>query len=383
MAKRACDDDSDTSDVSHDDKREKRPPVNIAFAGVHVHRVARLPQFDMSALRQHVDVQNLLRSTLREYGAVEVTDVLTAQDCEVARSHFWDYMEALGTGIVRDDVSTHTNARWPRSFSLGMIDEPEAADAGQSKMCWYVRQRENIRLAFSYAYGCAPDELAGSLDRFGMQRTATAREKRRSDLWMHVDQNPVRADPHSCYQGVVNILPTRNGDPGFVCVPHSHFKLSQWPQHVAIKSSQRDFIRLSDETISAVLPETAEVLKVNAAAGSLILFSSALVHCNGRVEHAGMTDVNGLCRLVVYASMQPVTRFPNWETQVLPQRLAMYEAGVTSTHWTEFCKVLGKIAHQRPAQHVKLARRVYEKVALNDEQMRWLCGPFGDESKAK
>jgi len=376
MAKRALSSDtlSDTDEVEV--KRERRAIFNIAESGVRIHRVGKLPVFSMDTLQTDASARLFFVSTLREYGAVEVENVLTTQQCKVARSLFWDYMECLGTGINRADEGTFANQRWPRNYTLGMVDEPETADAGQSALCWYVRGQQNIRTLYSYVYECAENELAGSLDRFGMQRTSHTHENPESKLWLHVDQNPVRRDFNSCYQGVVNLIGTRNGDPGFVCVPHSHQKLDQWSKHMDIPSTKRDFIRLDDEILQKVMPVGSDIMKANASAGSMILFSSALVHCNGSVRHPAVSAVNGLSRLVVYASMQPVTRFLNWATQVLPQRLAMVEAGLTSTHWTEFCKAQGKPVYPRPPKHVKLAKRIYTPPTLNDEQTRWLRGPY-------
>ena len=110
---------------------QRRPP---RFVDVDKFDVA-----DGAAARAHLD----------ERGFVVFRSVLGAAEVARANELFFDYLEALGSGVDRNDVTTWGDDRWP----------PCAGDAGilpwfgigQSPFMWYVRTRSRVAAAYRQA----------------------------------------------------------------------------------------------------------------------------------------------------------------------------------------------------------------------------------------
>ena len=89
------------------------------------------------------------RAHLDERGFVVFRGVLDQGEVARANELFFDYVEALGSGVDRNDVNTWGDDRWP----------PCAGDAGilpwfgvgQSPFMWYVRTRPRVAVAYRQA----------------------------------------------------------------------------------------------------------------------------------------------------------------------------------------------------------------------------------------
>lgn len=65
-------------------------------------------------LAQYLDTENeAVQSLLKE--GVAIVRVCSAAEADELRKQFWDDLEALGTGIDRNDPSTWTNSNWPQT----------------------------------------------------------------------------------------------------------------------------------------------------------------------------------------------------------------------------------------------------------------------------
>ena len=47
--------------------------------------------------------------------------VLQAEEVQRAKDYFWEWLEALGSGIKREDPATWVDANWPGSGSIGFF----------------------------------------------------------------------------------------------------------------------------------------------------------------------------------------------------------------------------------------------------------------------
>ena len=65
-------------------------------------------------LMPHFDVKNETVKQLLEDG-VAIVRACSAERADALRSGFWDDLEALGTGIERNDPETWTNSNWPQT----------------------------------------------------------------------------------------------------------------------------------------------------------------------------------------------------------------------------------------------------------------------------
>lgn len=82
---------------------------------------------------------------LKEHGFVVFKDVLNLDECSEALDLIWNYLESLGTGVKRDDISTWGNDNWPPSVGGGILPW---FGAGQSAAMWYLRSKPSIKRAF-------------------------------------------------------------------------------------------------------------------------------------------------------------------------------------------------------------------------------------------
>ena len=72
-------------------------------------------------MEQRSATESAWLATLRSEGYVVVPGVLTPDEVEQARDLTWDWLESLGTGISRTEVSTWSNANWPGDKSSGIL----------------------------------------------------------------------------------------------------------------------------------------------------------------------------------------------------------------------------------------------------------------------
>ena len=116
--------------------------TEIASASPKPPRFVDVDKFDVAdgaAARAHLD----------ERGFVVFRGVLDQGEVARANELFFDYLEALGSGVDRNDVNTWGDDRWP----------PCAGDAGilpwfgvgQSPFMWYVRTRPRVAAAYRQA----------------------------------------------------------------------------------------------------------------------------------------------------------------------------------------------------------------------------------------
>ena len=274
-----------------------------------------------------VSSPSLAREVLDEYGFVVLEGLLSQSEAEEGISLTWDYLESLGTGIVREDYATHDNTKWPPTFSTGILDNPDL-QAGQSRVAWWGRKK--CKRAFSALYGT--EDLVTSFDTIGVYRGSVTTSK---DPWYHTDASPQKHGADYSTQGVLNLIDTtREGGGGLVVLPKSHKLL--FPHLVGSK----DWIPLWDdkdfwEKYESELEKCPDLLptRVGAPAGSLILFYSSTVHCN--TPHLKVRGKEGrvgsLARAVLYICMAPRERVT--DSDWLEKRRKCVDDGVTTSHW--------------------------------------------------
>ena len=97
---------------------------------------------------------------LQQHGFCVFGSVLSAAQCREARGLVWDFVENMGTGVTRTDISTWTDDKWTRGLpETGIV----AFDGiGQSEAQWLIRGSPAVQDAFSGIWGSA--ELLTSFD---------------------------------------------------------------------------------------------------------------------------------------------------------------------------------------------------------------------------
>ncbi|KAJ1456367.1 hypothetical protein M885DRAFT_564238 [Pelagophyceae sp. CCMP2097] len=264
---------------------------------------------------------------LSEHGFVAFQNILSPPDVAKALDLLWDYLEALGSGLDRNDAATWA-PNWP----------PTVGDAGilawfgigQSEFMWFVRTRPNVRAAFAHLWrgkGATADEaddLLCSLDG----ATVWLPGQRTRDGWLHVDQHPVLRRDFCMLQGFLNLLPVQRGGGGNVVVKGSHADVfsrlaSDYAQDVAACGFDYFEIPHQDAVHGMQARQTVALLE----AGDLLVWDSRTVHCT---TPANSDSGAGLTRAVAYVTWAPREGTPE---DVLSRRRESVARGETTTHW--------------------------------------------------
>ena len=100
-------------------------------------------------------------------------DILSPAEVDETISKQWDFMEALGTGVDRNDPATWDHEQWypggPGSGIMGNFG------VGQNSAMWHVRGVPKVKQVFADIYGT--DELLTSYDGMCMFRPRGQRHR--------------------------------------------------------------------------------------------------------------------------------------------------------------------------------------------------------------
>ena len=141
---------------------------------------------------------------LDQEGYVVMADALSSEATEHALSLLWDYLEELGTGIDRDDVSTWDNDRWPTAVHGAILP---SYGIGHCAAQWFIRDQPGVRQSFAQVW--QTDDLLTSFDGVSIWRPWTHQPHWRTDegnSWLHIDQHPIGRPGKHCVQGLVNLI---------------------------------------------------------------------------------------------------------------------------------------------------------------------------------
>jgi hypothetical protein len=69
-------------------------------------------------------------------------EVIKDEEVFHVKNLFWEWLEALGSGIKRDDPETWVDQNWPGSGSIGFF---VSYGGCHSKASWYLRTHPRVR----------------------------------------------------------------------------------------------------------------------------------------------------------------------------------------------------------------------------------------------
>ena len=96
----------------------------------------------------HLEPKTVLVPNPPTCTCIRVSYCYDRQECEEYIASLWDWLEALGTGIQRQDPNTWTPEKWPPTYR-GILNSLEIA---HQSFVWRVRKNECIRkVSFSFA----------------------------------------------------------------------------------------------------------------------------------------------------------------------------------------------------------------------------------------
>lgn len=246
-------------------------------------------------------------SYLKENGYLIFKNVLNEKEIEHAMNLMWNWLEGLGSGIKRDDITTWTNENWPDRQKNGVL---AWNGIGQSEFLWYLRSHSNIIQIFRQLW--KTDNLLTSFDGAGIFRPwQYNNEWKTKSGWLHVDQNPTVNLEFECLQGLINLIDNDESTGGFYCIPKTHHDFAAFGkrnQKLCRKSKNLVFIPRNDVNYKK------ERHIINLKSGDFLLWDSRLIHSNISsrllpsplsLEQAAQKKWN-LIRCVAYICMTPI-----------------------------------------------------------------------------
>ncbi|HEY4941490.1 MAG TPA: phytanoyl-CoA dioxygenase family protein [Rhizomicrobium sp.] len=267
---------------------------------------------------------------LEEHGYVVIANVLSADESRRALDLTWDYLEQLGTGVDRNDVTTWDDDRWPTAVHGGILP---GHGIGHSAAQWFIRAVPNVKTSFAAIWDT--DDLLVSFDGMALWRPWAIRPEwktNRGGSWLHIDQHPITRPGRQCVQGLVNLLPTSPRVGGNVLIPGSHKRFATipdvYPERLGRVPLSVDHFRFpSDDPMLAGTPPIMCAME----AGDLLLWDSRTVHCSSPALEPP-DDAPQLMRAVSLVCMMPRRLTP---PDVLEERKRAVAGVISTTNWTD------------------------------------------------
>jgi hypothetical protein len=267
---------------------------------------------------------------LDEHGYVVIAKVLNEGESAHALGLTWDYLEELGTGIDRNDLSTWDDERWPTAVHGGILP---GHGIGHSAAQWFIRGIPNVKKSFAAVWDT--DELLVSFDGMALWRPWAINpswKTNRGGSWLHIDQHPITRPGKHCVQGLVNLLPMSERTGGNVLIPGSHKKFHTipdvYPERLGRVPLTVDHFRFpSDDPMLAGTPPIMSHMEQ----GDLLLWDSRTIHCSSAAL-AAPEPIAQLMRAVSLICMMPRRLTP---PDVIEARKRAVEGVISTTNWTD------------------------------------------------
>jgi hypothetical protein len=151
------------------------------------------------------------------------------------------------------------------------------------KFVWDARLEPGVVNAFSKIWGTS--DLLVSFDGINMTLPLPSLTRPKSGRWPHQDQDP-RIRGFQCAQGIINLIDNGPQDGGLVVMKGSHKLNDDFFKTHSMEKKERwgkvpdDWHGFDDDEIAWFEERGCELIKVEAAAGDLIVWDSRTVHYN-------------------------------------------------------------------------------------------------------
>lgn len=268
---------------------------------------------------------------LDEHGYVIFANTLNAEEAQHSLTLLWDYLEGLGTGIDRSDISTWDDDRWPTAVHGGILP---SYGIGHSQAQWFIRNVPNVKRCFAQVWD-GDDDLLVSFDGVTIWRPWTHKAQWKTNAgnsWLHIDQHPIGRPGKHCVQGLVNLLPTSPETGGNVIVPGSHRLFEHIPDQYTERLDRIhpsiDHFRFPNDD-----PNLAEnqPIMCHMEAGDLLLWDSRTIHCSAP-SLATPSKSNELLRAASLVCMMPRAKS---NPAVIEKRKQAVAKVTSTTNWSD------------------------------------------------
>ncbi|AYV78722.1 MAG: 2OG-FeII oxygenase [Edafosvirus sp.] len=274
------------------------------------------------------------KPNLQKYGYCVVEDVFDEKFCKSIIDQMWSWLKGLDTKIRRNDPKSWSDDRWPVYLKSGMLQHT----MGQNEtFAWPTREHDNVIKIFTQIHGT--DKLLTSFDGCSINRPISSGFTKDTppggtQSWLHTDENVIRdinvedvyTSAKYSVQGVANFENVGDNDGSLFVGESSHLlhrQLFEWNGN----EPKNNWYVLKKDDIEFLKKKGTVFIKVNAPAGSLILFDS-------RCFHSGCTSVgkdNNTFRYVIYVSQSPASRTTKADLELKKKAV---QTGFATSHWS-------------------------------------------------
>jgi hypothetical protein len=275
-----------------------------------------------------------------------VVDVCSPERAAELESEVWTDLEALGTGIDRNDPSTWNNDRWPQQThsllqnqQVGLWEGTCLARLETEETWWQLLGQERAISSFDAISVARPD----SQERCYKAELRNQKEKGEGELlssWLHTDQAKAKTQCLHHIQGAFAITDLGPAEQRTqLVVPKSPLETMQsfrdrfvaaFPPEPAAKvkfdPEREEWVKHSDAERAWLLRE-GEIVTPELKAGQMLLWDSGVPHASipGPVAEGQKRKV----RISTFVSAVPIAAVSPGD---LLERKKMLEQGDTSGH---------------------------------------------------
>ena len=271
---------------------------------------------------------------LESEGYVVIANALSPTEADQALNLTWEYLEGLGTGVDRTDVSTWGDDQWPINVHGGIVP---SQGIGQSAPQWFIRSAPAVKQAFAAVWD--DDDLLVSFDGMALWRPTDvdpAWATDRGGAWLHIDQHPISRPGLQCVQGAVTLTATSADIGGNIVVPGSH----KWFADIPVRYGDRlaripetqDHFRFP--TDDPQLQDTPPLM-AHMEAGDMMLWDSRTVHCSSPGPQAAVATDKAAPELLRVASLVCMMPKSRSNDEVIAHRRAAVESLTSTTNWSD------------------------------------------------
>ena len=266
---------------------------------------------------------------LEEQGYVVIKNALSTAEASKTLELLWDYLEGLGTGIDRRDVSTWGDDRWPTCAHGGIMP---SYGIGHSEAQWFLRGIPKVKKAFAKIWNT--DDLLTSFDGVSLWRPWNINPDWKTESgqsWFHIDQHPISKPGKQCIQGLVNLLPTSKEIGGNVIIPESHnfFKdiPNEYEERLGRLPLDIDHFRFPNDDPKL---SSKPAIMCHMEPGDMLLWDSRTIHCSNAGTELS-NDTSNLIRAASLICMMPKSLS---DESVLEKRREAVDKLISTTNWT-------------------------------------------------
>ncbi|KAI9204692.1 uncharacterized protein BJ171DRAFT_424137 [Polychytrium aggregatum] len=292
---------------------------------------------------------------LSDIGIAVIPNVLSPEECESLRAQTWDGLKH----ITRDEFDHENASTWPQYRSKF---EPlndmllHRGDIGHLQSLWDVRQHPNVVQAFSRLWSTPPADLICSFDGLSVHlplptdaRELSPRASAGRLDGLHVDQGRTKTG-FQCIQGLVTLYDVHHGDSSLHLIESSHLHYDDYFKQYPFDSDD-DFVFVSHPRF--FFNRGCRETFVQAAAGSLVLWDSRLVHEGGSVLPQSLRAIPSNPRMVFYVCMVPRERASQTDLQ---ERIEAFRNLQTTSHYPVPVRSFGAPSNHRSLNPVPQPR---------------------------